>query len=136
MLTAYVDGACSGNPGPAGVGVVLSGAKGKITISRFLGHGTNNIAELRAVQEAVVRSPADQPLVIYTDSQYAIGVLSKGWKANANVPLISEIRSLMKGRDVAFVYVRGHSGVPGNEESDALAKRAILRQSDEVLVFK
>jgi len=68
----------------------------------------------------------DGPAVIHTDSQYAIGVLTKGWKAKANAALITDIRDMLKERrGVRFVYVRGHAGIPLNERADELARRAI-----------
>lgn len=126
-LVAYTDGACTGNPGPAGVGVVVLLPTGRVEISEYLGEGTNNIAELTAVWRAVQEAAAlDAPLVVHTDSQYAIGVLSKGWKAKANTELIMAIRETLRTRGkTSFVYVRGHSGIPLNERCDELAREAI-----------
>ena len=121
----YTDGACTGNPGPAGLGVVvLSDGGRRFERSEYLGHGTNNIAELTAILRALEMT--DGPAVIHTDSQYAIGVLTKGWKAKANAALITDIRDMLKERrGVRFVYVRGHAGIPLNERADELARRAI-----------
>lgn len=125
---AYTDGACSGNPGPAGLGVVVISPDGQVREGReYLGSGTNNIAELTAVLRAVEGTPKDaKGVLIHTDSQYAIGVLSKGWKAKANQELIAVIRSALKQRpEVRLSYVPGHSGVPLNERADELAREAI-----------
>lgn len=123
-LIAYTDGACTGNPGPAGLGVVVLRDNGRTERSEYLGRGTNNIAELTAIQRALEMT--DGPVVIHTDSQYAIGVLTKGWKAKANTALIEGIRDLLGGRrGVRFVYVRGHAGIPLNERADELARLAI-----------
>jgi ribonuclease HI len=120
----YTDGACTGNPGPAGLGVVVLREKGRVERSEYLGNGTNNIAELTAIQRALEMT--EGPVVIHTDSQYAIGVLTKGWKAKANTALIEGIRGLLGRRSgVRFVYVRGHAGVPLNERADELARMAI-----------
>lgn len=127
---AYTDGACTGNPGPAGSGTVLIAPGGKIREAyAYLGEGTNNIAELTAVLNALELAPAAEPLVLHTDSQYAIGVLTKGWKAKANVALVERIRAALRGREVRFVYVPGHAGVPMNERADELAREAIKRRS-------
>src|SRR5262249_43072492 len=77
-VIVYADGACSGNPGPAGVGVVLIAPSGRRELSAYLGEATNNIAELTAVLLAcdAVEDP-DVPVRIHTDSQYSIGVLTK-----------------------------------------------------------
>jgi ribonuclease HI len=126
-IIAYTDGACSGNPGPAGLGVVLVSAQGRRELSEFLGIGTNNIAELTAILralEALGRSAAE--VVIHTDSQYAIGVLTKGWKAKANQALIAQIKEQLRNFPrVRFVHVRGHAGVPLNERCDELARAAV-----------
>lgn len=126
-VVVYADGACSGNPGPAGLGVVVLDGGKRLEISEYLGHGTNNIAELTAVLRAIeeVTDPA-RPLVIHTDSQYTIGVLQKGWKAKANKELIEELREALRGRSgVRLQYVPGHAGVPLNERADELAREAV-----------
>ena len=125
---AYTDGACSGNPGPAGLGVILITPDGKLHEGyEYLGTATNNIAELTAVLRAVEAAPDDVPgLLVHTDSQYAIGVLSKGWKAKANQELVAKIKHALKERPrVRLSYVPGHSGVPMNERADELAREAI-----------
>jgi ribonuclease HI len=124
---AYTDGACTGNPGPAGSGWVLVAPGGSpVEAFAYLGEGTNNIAELTAIQRALHAVPKEEPLVVHTDSQYAIGVLTRGWKAKANTELIDLIRGELRGRrDVRFVYVPGHAGVPLNERADELAREAI-----------
>ena len=84
-VLAYADGACSGNPGPAGVGVIARWDDQQSELSEFIGDATNNIAELTAVLRAVeLAQELGRPLRLYTDSQYSIGVLVRGWKAKAN----------------------------------------------------
>jgi len=126
-LCVYTDGACTGNPGPAGLGVVVLEEKGRQELSEYLGPGTNNIAELTAIERALdMTHGRAEPVRIHTDSQYAIGVLTKGWKAKANRELIEGIRDKLKVRHkIALVYVPGHSGVPLNERADELARLAI-----------
>jgi ribonuclease HI len=126
-IVIYADGACSGNPGPAGLGVVLQDGSVRRELSQYLGQGTNNIAELSAILEAAqaIEDPA-RPVRIHTDSQYAIGVLSKGWKAKANQELVASVKqALARLRDLELIYVPGHSGVPLNERADALAVQAV-----------
>jgi ribonuclease HI len=129
-LVAYADGACSGNPGPAGVGIVLLDGGARRELSHYLGEATNNIAELAAIELLLAEiGVTDRPVRIYTDSQYAIGVLTKGWKAKANVELIARVRAALKPLpDVELHYVRGHSGVPLNERADALAVDAVQKR--------
>ena len=71
QVRAFVDGACSGNPGPAGVGVALVSAKHQRSISRFVGDGTNNIAELMAVIVALesINDPSKCEVTVTTDSR-------------------------------------------------------------------
>jgi ribonuclease HI len=69
---------------------------------------------------------------VHTDSQYAIGVLQKGWKAKANQELVARVRAVLATRDVRLVYVPGHSGVPLNERADELARESILARRTQV----
>ncbi len=136
-VVVYADGACSGNPGPAGLGVVLIDGDMRTERSEYLGVGTNNIAELTAIVRALetVTDPA-RPMAIHTDSQYAIGVVSLGWKAKANQSLVASLRTMLAvRRAVRFVHVRGHSGIPLNERADALARRAIEERATRVETF-
>ena len=135
-ITVYADGACSGNPGPAGSGVVVVAPDGGIREGcRFLGEGTNNVAELTAILIAIEATEGlGHPVRLHTDSQYAIGVLQKGWKAKANPELIATIRArLAKRPDVKLFYVPGHSGVPLNERADELAREAVKTRSSQAL---
>jgi ribonuclease HI len=133
LIVAYTDGACSGNPGPAGSGILLQAGGVKVEGYTYLGTATNNVAELTAIQEAIRAVSSDKSLRVFTDSQYAIGVLQKGWKAKANQALIAEIKTLLKGRSVELVYVRGHAGDPGNERADELARLAIEVRASKAL---
>lgn len=130
-LIAYTDGACTGNPGPSGLGVVLIDGESRRELSRYLGHGTNNIAELTAIEEALLAATDHtRPLVVHTDSQYAIGVLSKGWKAKANQELIARIKMALKPhKKLELRYVKGHAGIPDNERADELARAAVVAQA-------
>jgi ribonuclease HI len=131
-LDIWTDGACSGNPGPMGIGVVVIHGDGREEISEYLGVGTNNIAELVAIERgleiASKRLAADTRRVrIHSDSSYAIGLLEKGWKAKANAELVARIRRQLAGfpARVEFVKVAGHAGIPENERCDELARMAI-----------
>jgi ribonuclease HI len=98
-------------------------------LSVYLGVGTNNIAELAAIQRGLAELPRQRPVVVFSDSSYSIGVLSLGWKARANQELVAEIRSLLgEFASVRFVKVAGHAGIPENERCDELARQAILKR--------
>jgi ribonuclease HI len=125
---AYTDGACSGNPGPAGCGVVLISPEGKThERSDYLGEATNNVAELTGILRALEWVPSEaRSVVVRTDSQYAIGVLQKGWKAKANQELVARTKEVVGARRARLVYVPGHQGVAMNERADQLAREAVL----------
>jgi ribonuclease HI len=124
---AYTDGACSGNPGPAGLGVVIVSPDGKMHEGlEYLGEATNNVAELTGILRALEWVPSGaSPIVVHTDSQYAIGVLQKGWKAKANQELVLRAKRMVEARGARLVYVPGHQGVLLNERADELAREAI-----------
>jgi len=129
-IQIYADGASSGNPGPSGIGVLLRYRGHEKEISRNIGLGTNNIAELEAIRTGLleVKNP-DLPINVYTDSGYAYGLLTLGWKARKNMELVSEIRMLTKRfKKLTFIKVKGHSGIEGNERADKLATSAILQK--------
>lgn len=133
-VTAYTDGACRGNPGPMGAGVVLMANNKFKHFHRSLGAGTNNIAELTAISLALSAihedKRCDTRIIINTDSQYCIGVLSKGWKINVNATLILAIKELIKefGR-VEFEKVPAHSNDKYNEWADNLARLGVKENS-------
>lgn len=126
-IEIYTDGACSGNPGPAGIGVVLLFKGHRKEISQYIGMATNNIAELKAIKVGLesVRN-RDLPIVLYTDSSYSLGLLTKGWKAKQNQELVQKVRLLVnRFKNLHFVKIKGHAGHPENERADRLAVEAI-----------
>lgn len=126
-IVAYTDGACSGNPGPAGIGVLLRYQGREKEISENIGVATNNVAELKAVRAALraIRNP-DLPVILFTDSEYVRGLLARGWKAKKNAELVDEIRSLMRRfADLTIHWVEGHAGHEDNERVDRLARKAL-----------
>lgn len=130
-IIAYADGACSGNPGPAGIGVVLLLGGKRRELSQYLGHGTNNIAELTAIQAAAeALEPGAAPIRLHTDSKYAIGLLTQNWKPKKNQALVAAVkRALARHAHWSIQYVPGHSGIVLNDRADALAVRAVQSRS-------
>ncbi len=126
-VLVYTDGASSGNPGPSGIGVLLLYKENEKRISRFIGQATNNIAELEAIKAGLMEIKNKKlPVRVFTDSSYALGLLSLGWKAKKNVALVQEIQKILATfRDVKLIKVKGHAGIPENEIADRLAVTAI-----------
>lgn len=126
-VVCFTDGACKGNPGPTGAGCVVKLPDGRrIERHAALGQGTNNIGELAAVGlalEVLDENGVDKAVLvnILTDSKYAIGVLSQGWKAKANTELIAGLKLRLKARKTKLHWVAGHTGVADNERADTLA---------------
>jgi ribonuclease HI len=132
-IHVWTDGACSGNPGPAGLGVVVVGdGQGQREISEYLGEATNNIAELTAILRGLTAvSDKTRPVIVYSDSAYSIGLLTQNWKAKKNIELVAELREVCKlFSDLRFVKVLAHSGIALNERVDQLAVGAISRRGN------
>src|SRR5919112_1407572 len=135
----FCDGAAKGNPGPGGWGVVIATVDGRvIELGGRAAHTTNNKMELTAAIEALTAVAAvPGPVAMYTDSTYVIKGISewiwawrrRGWKTAEgsdvlNRELWQELEALVTARgkgNIAWHYVRGHSGIPGNERVDAIA---------------
>ncbi|MBK6918342.1 MAG: ribonuclease HI [Deltaproteobacteria bacterium] len=132
-IIIYTDGACSGNPGPAGVGVLLQRPDEVLELSEFIGSGTNNIAELTAILRGLQHlrdDEADRQIHLYTDSGWSLGVLVQGWKAKTNLELIAEIKEVLgKFPRLEMLKIKGHAGLAGNEDADRLATMAVRRES-------
>jgi ribonuclease HI len=132
-IHVWTDGGCVPNPGPAGIGVVVVDGKDRREVSEYLGHGTNNIAELTAIVrglEVAQQIAKDRPVVVYSDSQYAIGLLTQNWKPKANIELVAQLRAMLKKFPlVKFVKVAAHTGIALNERVDELATAAISRRA-------
>jgi len=128
-IVIYTDGASSGNPGPSGVGILLRFGGHEKEISKHIGAATNNIAELEAIRAALLElKRTDLPVKIFTDSSYAYGVLTLGWKAKKNTELVKSIKKIIsKFRKLKFHKVKGHAGIDGNERANYLATSAVTK---------
>jgi ribonuclease HI len=130
-IVVYTDGACQGNPGPMGIGVVILDGPERREISEYLGEGTNNIAELTAILRALEAIPSEhrgRPVLVHSDSAYSLGLLGQNWKAKKNIELVAELRRVAaEFPRLRLVKVPAHSGVPENERCDQLANAAVAR---------
>ena len=139
-LKAFTDGACSGNPGPGGWGVVLQAINaGEIVKERELSGGagetTNNQMELMAAISALETLDRASTITVVTDSSYVkdgVSTWIHGWKRNGwktaakkpvkNVELWQRLDAAQARHNVTWEWVKGHAGHPDNERADALAR--------------
>lgn len=134
----YTDGACSGNPGPGGWGSVLMYNGHRRELSGGERQTTNNRMELMAVIQALEALKRPCEVILHTDSTYVMKGMTEwleNWKRRnwrtadrkpvKNVELWQRLEQAIHRHNVQWRWVRGHSGVPGNERADELARRAI-----------
>ena len=138
QITIYTDGACLGNPGPGGYGVVLLYDGHQKELSGGYRKTTNNRMEMMAAIVGLRALKQPCKVTLYSDSRYVVQAMSegwaerwraKGWKRNAKEPaknpdLWAEMLNLSEQYDVSFKWVKGHAGNIGNERCDALAVAA------------
>lgn len=134
-VEAYTDGACSGNPGPGGWGVLLQcGDQIKELYGGEATATTNNRMELTAAIRALEALTRRSTVRLHTDSAYVRNGITSwlaGWKRNGwrtaskqpvkNDDLWRALDAAAAGHDVTWLWVKGHAGDPGNERADALA---------------
>ena len=132
----YTDGACSGNPGAGGWGVILRCGEVEKELSGGEDQTTNNRMELTAVIEALKALKKPCKVTLYTDSRYVMDGVNKwldNWKLNGwrtsnkktavkNIDLWQSLESLIEIQKIKLVWVKGHNGHPENERVDKLAR--------------
>lgn len=138
IVRLFTDGACSGNPGPGGWGVVMRWKDIEKEMSGHEEQTTNNRMELTAVIRGIEALKKPSKVEIYTDSQYVQkgvsewldGWKKRGWKTADRKPvknqdLWEELDALQGRHEISYHWVRGHAGHPENERADRLATAAI-----------
>lgn len=138
-IILYSDGSSRGNPGPGGYGTVLQAGPHRRELSQGYKLTTNNRMELMAVIAGLEALKVDQCRVtIYTDSKYVADAIEKGWiynwvrirfKGKKNADLWLRFLEVYKRHKVQFIWVKGHSDIPGNERCDQLAVQASFQDN-------
>ena len=137
-IEIFTDGACSGNPGPGGYGVILKSIDKTKELSAGYRKTTNNRMELRAVIAGLEALKEKCNVKVYSDSKYIVDAVRQGWairweKNNwyrnknekaLNPDLWRELLDLIEYHQVEFIWVKGHAGHPENERCDELAVAA------------
>ena len=134
----YTDGACRGNPGPGGWGVLLKAGRHEKTLHGGAESTTNNRMELTAAIRALEALTRPSDVVLHTDSRYVMDGISswlpnwkrRGWKTAAKKPVKNQdlwqaLDAQAARHTIRWVWVKGHAGDPGNEKADELANRGI-----------
>ena len=139
QVTIYTDGACSGNPGAGGYGVVLLYGTARKELSEGFRLTTNNRMEVLAVIKGLECLKEPCHVLLYSDSKYVVDAMNKGWVTNwrrknwyrtpkakaSNVDLWKRLLELTEIHHVEFIWVKGHAANPENERCDQLARAAI-----------
>jgi ribonuclease HI len=138
MIELFTDGACRGNPGPGGWGVLLREEGHEWTLSGSEMNTTNNRMELAAAINGLAYFTKAREIALTTDSQYVRqgitqwihGWRRNGWRTSAKQPVKNQdlwqaLDALAAKHSVSWHWVKGHSGHPENEQADALANAAI-----------
>ncbi len=136
----YTDGACSGNPGPGGIGILIINKEGEVyENSKAYENATNNQMELESAIQALKSLPSGVRVLLRTDSEYISKAFSQGWllnwiknnwrsssrKAVKNKELWQQLLGEVQKRDVSVEWIKGHDKDMFNKEADRLARLAI-----------
>ena len=132
-VSLYTDGACKGNPGKGGWGVLMRYGSHEKELFGGEAHTTNNRMELTAIIQGLAALKRPCAVVIYTDSQYVKNGMEQwihGWKTASKQPVKNEdlwqqLDRLAAQHQIQWQWVRGHAGHTENERADALANQGV-----------
>ena len=139
QVKIYTDGACDGNPGRGGYGIVILEGSSRRELSRGYRLTTNNRMELLAAVVGLEALEKPSKATLYSDSKYLVNAMERGWvskwedagwirkggKRVPNADLWERLLALTRRHEVAFEWVKGHSGILDNERADRLSYAAI-----------
>ena len=138
VIEMFTDGACKGNPGPGGWGVVMKSGEHVKELHGGEPATTNNRMELTAVIKGLTALTRRCKVKLWTDSQYVqkgitvwiVDWKRRGWrtadkKPVKNVDLWQQLDALAAQHDIEWLWVKGHAGHPGNERADQLANLGV-----------
>jgi ribonuclease HI len=138
QVIIYTDGACKGNPGPGGWGVLMQYKKHKKELCGGERETTNNRMELMAAIIALETLTESCKIALYTDSKYVLQGITewmvnwkkRGWKTAAKKPVKNEdlwrrLDASIERHEINWIWVKGHSGDAGNEKADDLANKGV-----------
>ncbi len=142
QVVIYTDGACTGNPGPGGYGVILKYKGRRKEISAGYRKTTNNRMELMAIIEALSSLKKRCQVILYTDSQYIVDSITQGWairwreknwrrnkKEKAlNSDLWEKLLDLFEKHEIEMRWIKAHAGEKENERADLLATQAVKQK--------
>lgn len=143
VVIIYTDGACEGNPGPGGYGVVIINAYRRKELSGGFRWTTNNRMELYAAIKGLDALDKPSRVNLFSDSEYLVKAMTQGWvqrwKANLwkrnkrdralNVDLWERLLALCERHQVEFLWVKGHAGLRENERCDRLSMEALKQKN-------
>jgi len=146
QIEIHTDGACSGNPGPGGYGIVMKYGKHQKELSQGFYYTTNNRMELLAVIIALEEIKNQRlPILVITDSKYVMNAVEKRWlfewekknfKGKKNADLWKRFIKIYARLQVKFSWVKGHAGNPMNERCDKLAVSASKLPTQKDIFFE
>ena len=143
QVVIYTDGACEGNPGPGGYGVVIIHSGHREELSGGFRLTTNNRMEIYAAIKGLEALNEPCQVTLYSDSEYLVNAMTQGWalrwRANhwkrnkrekaLNVDLWEQLLALCERHQVEFVWVKGHAGLRENERCDQLSMEALKQKN-------
>ena len=146
VVKIYTDGACSGNPGPGGLGVVLLYGNVRKEIAKGFELTTNNRMEILAAIEGLKALKEPCQVELYSDSKYVVDAISKGWAKKwrennwmrnkkdkaLNVDLWINLMELLEIHKAEFIWVKGHADNVENNRCDQLAREATASDNKEI----